>query len=156
MRHFLRQEKAVFGFRGKIIVHFALIWLFIGLTILATPLKAQTEAVEGNHGHTEFLLALLPVWAQVGIWVVSASIALAFCRTNPSKPADKIAFQALIIPPAVALLSYTWAFFANLVIQHHAYWDYAQGIPVWTFFCSLVLSFSGWPEPSRVVIQEDA
>lgn len=146
MRYLLQGKKAILGFRGRAVIHISLLWMVIGLQLLITPLKGSAQALE-HHNEVAFLFALLPTWAQVSVWVVSALVALSSCRTDPTRPHDRLAFMALIIPPAVLVGSYIWAVVYNLLTYHLFVSVYAEAIPIWGIFLSLVLCFSRWPEP---------
>jgi hypothetical protein len=152
MRYLLsRNQKAVFGFRGKIILHFAVIWFLLGVAVLITPSSAGDKSVaialEHNHGHSMLFLLYVPLALRAALWFVSAGLAIAYARTDPSKPHDRVAWMALVFPMAVTGLCYFWACAVNLVFFGHFIALYFVGTILYGFFTSLVLALSSWPEP---------
>jgi hypothetical protein len=135
------------GYRGWAVIHLALVWLILGLSMLQPPpLRAQAEALEGHH--SSLLIANLPVAVQVGMWALPALVALAFARSNPKRSRDRISFEALVVPPAICFFSFAWAIIYNLLVHHHFITIYVENLAVQGFLLSLTLILSYWPEPS--------
>lgn len=147
MRFWLRRRPASLGHRGTVAIHFAFIWVILGMAQAIMPPKADAVALEKNHGQTVLLFANFPVWLQCAMWVVTGLVAVAFSRTDPTRPQDRIAFGALVIPPAITIFSYLWAYLYNVAVNGVSITIYLLGGLLWSILMSLVLFISRWPEP---------
>lgn len=150
MRFLLSNQKVVLGFRGKVILHFAVIWFLMGVALLMTPSSSSKDlaiALEHNNGHTMLFMLYVPTAIRAAIWFISAGLAVAYARTDPARPADRIAWGALVVPMAVEGFCYLWAFVFNVVFFGNVIFLYLVGVVLYGFFTSLVLALSSWPEP---------
>lgn len=116
------------GYRGLILMSFGLIYIMIGLSVIA----AHDYAPELVHTH-------LPKWFRIGLWCVPGLIAV---LVAPQRNRQNIGFAVMFLPPAERAISYGVAVITVPTLTR---------VPAALIYLIIVVTitfFAAWPEPA--------
>jgi len=139
----IKRPSTKLGRRGAVLLILGVIWLFIGISIIADPYAGGSR----NQGlfHEES-----PSWLRATLWITTALFALS-AAWRPAGRRDDWGYMALILMPTVRAMSFLWAWLINLFG--------GQGDPVgwlgfivWGTVVILVYTISGWPETPSFIL----
>jgi hypothetical protein len=136
------------GRRGLLLLMFGLLWTCYGTAILFAELPPRFSEVPFP------ILSVLDgtwtgiLWAGFGLIAVVVS----FARTH-HKGKDYLGFNALLTPPFVWTLSYTWS--AILWMTTDGFGKSTAGVSliVWLIVCAFVMLVADWPDPDDPVFR---
>jgi len=144
-RLWIKHRPSHLGRRGAVLLILGVIWLFIGISIIADPYAGGSR----NQG---LFHEALPPWLRAPLWIGTALLALS-SAWRPAGRRDDWGYMALILMPTVRAMSYLWAWLIHLVPGP------PNGAPtgwlgfiVWGTVVILVYTISGWPETPSFIL----
>jgi len=146
-RLWIKRPSIKIGRRGAVLLILGVIWLFIGISIIADPYAG------GGRSQGLFHEAL-PTWLRATLWITTALFALSAAWRVAGRR-DDWGYMALILMPTVRAMSFLWAWLVHLIPGppdgDPTGW---LGFIVWGTVTVLVYTISGWPESPKFVPPE--
>ncbi len=119
------------GYRGCALMMFGLIWVFLGVAVLAN-----------NDANPVLFHTHFPIWFRFSIWAGAGVLAIIAAITHDQwEWTGHIGFGALFIGPGERALSYGWA----MVSEPNIRWLAATS--VYLLLSGVILLLASWPEP---------
>ena len=126
------------GHRGMALLFFAVIWVGVGLGIVATPRpEGATHALP---------LEYLPVWFRAGLWFLGAVCAATAAFWPKGK--DVWGWVLVGVPASLRVVSYGIAVLAG--------WIEPRYFITWVAILALVMLLASWPETLERATSDEA
>lgn len=135
----------IFGRRGLFLLLFGIVWLSYGIALLSIDDQPPRFTMRN---HPVPVLSWLDHQYSGIVWVLGGALGIlaALFRTH-RHGRDAAGFNALLFPPFVWVLGYTWSTFGYIITGVYGRPTAVTGCLVWLIATSAILVVAGWPDP---------